>query len=67
MVINTPIDAHSHADSYHLRRNALDYQVPYYTTIAGAEAVAEGLELLEEREMDVCSLQEYQAGDCGKG
>ena len=62
MVINTPADAYSHADSYHLRRNALDYQVPYYTTIAGAEAAVEGIELLKQREMDVRSLQEYQAG-----
>jgi len=67
MVINTPTDAHSHAASYYLRRNALDYQVPYYTTMAGADAVAEGIELLEERELDVRSLQEYHTTDCGKG
>ncbi len=60
MVINTPRDAHSHADSYHIRRNALDYQVPYFTTIAGADAAAEGIELLKGREFDVRPLQEYQ-------
>ncbi len=47
MVINTPEDAHSHADSYRIRRCALDYQVPYFTTMAGAEAAAEGIELFE--------------------
>jgi len=62
IVINTPTDAYSHADSFYLRRNALDYQVPYYTTIAGAEAVVEGIEILKQRPMDVRSLQEYQAG-----
>ncbi|MBI2985658.1 MAG: carbamoyl-phosphate synthase large subunit [Deltaproteobacteria bacterium] len=61
MVINTPTDAHSHADSYYLRRNALDYQVPYFTTIAGADAAAEGIELLKERELEVRALQDYQA------
>ncbi len=61
MVINTPTDAHSHADSYYLRRNALDYQVPYFTTIAGAEAAVEGIELLKEGELDVQALQEYHA------
>ncbi|MBI2358061.1 MAG: carbamoyl-phosphate synthase large subunit, partial [Deltaproteobacteria bacterium] len=61
MVINTPGDAHSQADSYYLRRNALDYQVPYFTTIAGAEAAAEGIEIMKERELDVQALQEYQA------
>jgi carbamoyl-phosphate synthase large subunit len=65
MVINTPTDAHSHADSFFLRRNALDYQVPYFTTIAGADAAAEGIELLKGRELEVQALQEYQANDKG--
>src|SRR6185503_8002449 len=43
LVINTPTDAHSQADSYYIRRCALDYQVPYFTTIAGADAAAEGI------------------------
>jgi carbamoyl-phosphate synthase large subunit len=61
MVINTPTDAHSHADSYYIRRNALDYQVPYFTTLAGAEAAVEGIELLKQGD-EVRSIQEYQAG-----
>jgi carbamoyl-phosphate synthase large subunit len=61
MVINTPEDARSHADSYNIRRCALDYQVPYFTTIAGAEAAAEGIEYLKEREFDVKALQDYCA------
>jgi len=59
MVINTPQDAHSHADSFLLRRNAVDYQVPYFTTIAGADAAAEGIDLLTRRELDVQPLQDY--------
>ena len=54
-------DAHSQADSYHIRRCALDYQVPYFTTIAGAEAAAEGIEYLKQREFDVKALQDYEA------
>jgi carbamoyl-phosphate synthase large subunit len=61
MVINTPEDARSHADSYNIRRCALDYQVPYFTTMAGAEAAAEGIEYLKEREFDVKALQDYCA------
>jgi carbamoyl-phosphate synthase large subunit len=61
MVINTPQDAHSHADSYLIRRYALDYQVPYFTTMAGAAAAAEGIEYLQEREFDVKALQDYAA------
>ena len=59
MVINTPQDAHSHADSFLLRRNAVDYQVPYFTTIAGADAAAEGIDLLKQRELEVQPLQDY--------
>jgi carbamoyl-phosphate synthase large subunit len=61
MVINTPQDAHSHADSFLIRRLALDYQVPYFTTMAGAEAAAEGIEYLERGELDVKALQDYAA------
>jgi carbamoyl-phosphate synthase large subunit len=61
MVINTPTDAHSHADSYLIRRWALDYQVPYFTTVAGAEAAAEGIEYLNQRDFDVKALQDYAA------
>ena len=46
MVINTPEDTHSQADSYAIRRCALDYQVPYFTTMAGADAAADGIEFL---------------------
>jgi carbamoyl-phosphate synthase large subunit len=61
MVINTPQDAHSHAVSYQIRREALDYQVAYFTTIAGAEAAAEGIEYLAQREFEVHALQDYAA------
>ena len=67
MVINTPTGARSHADSFYLRRNALDYQVPYFTTIAGADAAVEGIELLRDRDLEVRALQEYQAAGDGKG
>ena len=61
MVINTPQDAHSHAASYRSGADALDYQVPYFTTMAGAEAAAEGIEFLEQREFEVHALQDYAA------
>jgi carbamoyl-phosphate synthase large subunit len=61
MVINTPEDARSHADSYAIRRCTLDYQVPFFTTVAGAEAAAEGIEYLILRDFDVKALQDYGA------
>ncbi|HUR71720.1 MAG TPA: ATP-grasp domain-containing protein, partial [Candidatus Limnocylindrales bacterium] len=59
LVINTPEDARSHADSFYIRRCALDYSVPYFTTIAGAEAAAEGIVYLQKHDFDVKPLQEY--------
>jgi carbamoyl-phosphate synthase large subunit len=61
MVINTPTDAHSQADSYLIRRSALDFQVPYFTTIAGADAAVEGIGLLMDGELTVRALQDYRA------
>jgi carbamoyl-phosphate synthase large subunit len=61
MVINTPEDARSHADSFYIRRCALDYLVPYFTTIAGAEAAAEGIVYLKQGDFEVKALQEYDA------
>ncbi|HEX2226664.1 MAG TPA: carbamoyl-phosphate synthase large subunit [Candidatus Binatia bacterium] len=59
IVINTPTDAHSHADSFVLRRYALDYRVPYFTTTAGAVAAAEAIEYLTCNDFDVRALQDY--------
>jgi carbamoyl-phosphate synthase large subunit len=61
MVVNTPADTYAQADSYTIRRHALDYQVPYFTTIAGADSAVEGIELLKERDLEVRPLQEYAA------
>jgi carbamoyl-phosphate synthase large subunit len=61
MVINTPEDSRSHADSFAIRRYAVDYQVPYFTTMAGAEAATEGIELLKQNEFDVKALQDYES------
>jgi carbamoyl-phosphate synthase large subunit len=59
MVINTPADAHSQADSYQLRRSALDFQIPYFTTMAGAQAAAEAIEYLKNNDFEVEALQDY--------
>ena len=61
LVVNTPEDARSHADSFAIRRCALDYSVPYFTTIAGAEAAAEGIVYLQQHDFEVKPLQEYDS------
>ncbi len=59
LVINTTEGAQSLKDSFSIRRNALEYQVPYFTTIAGAEAAVEGIVRLKQGLLGVCPLQEY--------
>ncbi|MFQ5666518.1 MAG: carbamoyl-phosphate synthase large subunit, partial [Candidatus Binatia bacterium] len=59
MVINTPRGRGSNLDSFAIRRCALECHVPYFTTVAGAEAAAEGVELLQREALAVCPLQEH--------
>jgi carbamoyl-phosphate synthase large subunit len=59
LVINTPKGKGAQRDSYPLRRAALEWKVPYFTTIAGAAAAAEGIAYLRQHELTVRSLQEY--------
>jgi carbamoyl-phosphate synthase large subunit len=61
MVINTPKGSGAQKDSFAVRRTALESQVPYFTTIAGADAAAEGIEFLQGRPLAVQSLQVYHA------
>ncbi len=59
LVINTVGDKKSQEDSYSIRRTALTQNVPYYTTIAGAKAMVNGLEAIKKEKIDVNSIQEY--------
>ncbi len=59
MVINTPEGVGANLDSFTIRRSALDCRVPYFTTVAGAEAAAEGIELLQREALTVRPLQDY--------
>jgi carbamoyl-phosphate synthase large subunit len=61
MVINTPEGVVASLDSFSIRRTALERQVPYFTTIAGAAAAAEGIEMLRQGALSVRALQDYHA------
>jgi len=54
-IVNITEDKRAIADSYEIRRNALQNKVTYYTTIAGARAACMGMNY--EEELDVNSLQ----------
>ncbi|GGC82623.1 carbamoyl-phosphate synthase large subunit [Chelatococcus reniformis] len=59
LVFNTTEGAQALHDSRSLRRAALLHKVPYYTTLAGAMASAEGIKAYRSGELEVCALQEY--------
>jgi len=59
MVINTPEGEGANLDSFAIRRSALDCRIPYFTTVAGAAAAAEGVELMQREALVVRALQDY--------
>ncbi|RXT48293.1 carbamoyl phosphate synthase large subunit [Bosea sp. Tri-44] len=61
LVFNTTDGPQALADSRSLRRAALLHKVPYYTTLAGAIAAAEGIKAYSSGDLEVRSLQSYFA------
>ncbi len=59
MVFNTTLGAASVADSYSIRRAALMNEIAYFTTVAGINAVADGVLAMQRETLDVKPLQEY--------
>jgi carbamoyl-phosphate synthase large subunit len=58
-VINTVSDAQAQKDSLSIRRSALQYGVPYTTTVAGARAVVSAIEMLKKKKITIKPIQEY--------
>jgi carbamoyl-phosphate synthase large subunit len=59
IVFNTTEGAKALADSFSIRRSALLYHIPYYTTLAGALAVTEAIKALRRGSLGVAPLQSY--------
>ncbi len=62
LVVNTPSGKESAGGSRKMRRTALRYDLPYATTLAGACAMASGIEALKKSKVTVRSLQEFHKG-----
>lgn len=58
-IINTVTGAQAQKDSLSIRRSALQHNIPYTTTIAGAKAVLRAIEMLLKKELSIKSIQEY--------
>jgi carbamoyl-phosphate synthase large subunit len=59
LVFNTTEGATALNDSRSLRRAALLHKVPYYTTLSGAVAAAQGIRAYLGGDFEVCALQDY--------
>ncbi|SNY91544.1 carbamoyl-phosphate synthase large subunit [Cohaesibacter sp. ES.047] len=59
LVFNTTEGVKALSDSRDLRRAALLHRVPYYTTVAGALAAAQGIEAYRTGNIEVRPLQDY--------
>jgi carbamoyl-phosphate synthase large subunit len=59
LIINTPSGKRGRAEGYMIRRAAVDYGIPYITTLSGAYAAVRAIEAIKEKKMTVKSIQEY--------
>ena len=59
LVFNTTEGAKALADSSEIRRTALLYHIPYYTTISGALAVTKAISAMRAGILEVAPLQKY--------
>jgi len=66
LVINTPSGRIPRQDETQIRSQVVTYAIPYTTTISGAHATVNGIEILMKKKLEVCSLQEYQENSKSK-
>lgn len=58
-VINTVSGTQAQRDSFSIRQSALQYKVPFTTTISGAKAAVDAIEMLKKKKIHIKSIQEY--------
>ncbi|MDD5195475.1 MAG: carbamoyl-phosphate synthase large subunit [Candidatus Omnitrophica bacterium] len=61
LIINTPIGRSSKLDDSYIRILAIQYKIPYITTIAAAQASVEGIEAIAKHKLIPMALQDYHS------
>ena len=61
-VINTVSGAQAQKDSFSIRESALQYKIPFTTTISGATAAVNAIEMFKKKKMNIKPIQEYHKG-----
>jgi len=59
LIINTPRGRNPKLDEVAIRANAVQYKIPYTTTISGAQAVVNAIESMKRGNIRVKALQDY--------
>ena len=59
LVVNTVGTASSHHDSLPIRREALQQNIPYFTTIQGIQAAVTAIEAMKKAPLTIKPLQDY--------
>ena len=59
LIINTPTTKQSVKDGFQIRRSAVDYHVPYITTVQAAKAAAQAIEIAQRGEITIKALNKY--------
>jgi len=59
LVINTPSSKQTVKDGFQIRRAAVDFNVPYITTIQAALAAADAIEAMKKGKITIQSMGEY--------
>ncbi|HVN95268.1 MAG TPA: carbamoyl-phosphate synthase large subunit [Syntrophorhabdaceae bacterium] len=58
-IINTPSGRNPKADEVLIRSGAVQYKIPYTTTLSGAQAVVNAIEIMRKGSIKVKALQDY--------
>jgi len=59
LIINTPTSKQGRKDGYQIRRAAVDFAVPYITTIQAALAAGGAIEAMKKGDITIKSINEY--------
>jgi carbamoyl-phosphate synthase large subunit len=61
LIVNTPMDKQSRQDHYQIMRAAVDYGVPYITTIQAARAAALAIQAINKEKITIEPLSHYHS------
>lgn len=58
-IINTPSGRNPKVDEVRIRSNAVQFRIPYTTTLSGAQSVVNAIEVMKKGKIRVRALQDY--------